>query len=236
MAQEKEVRIQLNIPMQTFKKRLEAAKFKFLGKADYLDIYFDTQDWSLYNQIASLRIRIVNGKDHTFTFKKVFYLPANKEPYYIEELETQFPIVDLQAYTDILSKLNLKSASELPLDFGSLTRLLIDSGFQDGQRIPKTREKYVLNDIEVTIDEIDQVGTIIEFETKESKPVAELLKILSNDEFVEIEEGVGYIWLRKTRGFTKHLENYRRFKTEPEWNVLESEKDFYKKISSKKQD
>ena len=233
MAQEKEVRVQIKIPLVDFRQRLLAAGFKYESKANYLDIYFDTPEWDLYNHIALLRIRKVNGKEHSFSFKKVFYLPANIEPYYIEEIEAPLPITDKAKLSEIAGRIGYRLTTRLPVKADDLYKLLIAAGFQDEQTIPKTREKYVLNDIEVTIDEIDQVGTMIEFETKESDPFAELYKILLDNELERVNEGIGYIWLRNTKGFTKHLKNLRRFKQEPEWNILENERDFYAQIKKK---
>lgn len=231
MAQEKEIKIKLKIPFKDFIKRLNSEGYQLKGKSNQVDIYIDKPDWSLYKHISSLRIRYSEGKEHSFNYKKVFYLPNKRDPYYIEEIEVHFPIKKSDELDEIFEKLNIKTKIDFPLSASDLSKILINSGFQDEQKMPKIREKYETDDVEVVIDEIEKLGTIIELECKNSEPLEQVEKLLKPEEWERSIEGTGYLWLRINKGFKDHIQNMKRFQDQPDWNVLENEREFYKEIS-----
>lgn len=231
MAQEKEIKIQLQIPLDVFLKRIQTKGFKLLHTLKQTDIYFDTPDWFLYEHLAALRLRLTNGKDSSFSFKKLFYLPKKQDSYYIEEIEIKFPLSKVEELTKIFSRLEISYQNAIFESGRQLTQYLISNRYFDEQKMAKTRTVYSDGKNEIEIDDIDQVGVVVELECLEDEPLDVVRILLTKDEWNRSIEGSSYVWLRKVKGLTSHLSNLERFKTEPDWNVWKNERDMYKKMT-----
>lgn len=232
MAQEKEIKIQLRIPLSIFLERIQTKGFKLLHTIKQTDIYFDTKDWFLYEHLAALRLRLTDGKDYSFSFKKLFYLPKKQGNYYIEEIEIQSPFDKIDELDKIFNRLgilyrrnNFKSGKEL-------TQYLILNQYLDEQKMAKIRQVYCDGRNEIEIDTIDNVGVVVELECLEDEPLDIIEDLLIKDEWDRSVEGTGYIWLKNVKGLTSHLSNLERFKTKPDWNVWKNERDMYSKLQS----
>lgn len=154
MAQEREIKIQLKISLEDFIKRIKKKGYKLIHKLNQVDIYFDTKNWFLYENIAALRLRQIDSKNYSFSFKD-----------------------------------------------------------------------------EVTIDDAENVGIIVELECLNNEPLHIVKTLLDDNEWERSLEGTSYIWLKNVKGLTSHLKNLERFKTEPDWNVWDNEKEMYDKIA-----
>lgn len=230
MAQEKEIKILLKINLSEFIKRILANGYRFVHKLNQADIYFDTRDWFLYKNIAALRLRKIDDIDNSFSFKKVFYIP-NKNDYYVEEIETNFPLHDHEKIKQIFNKVNIPFKADVLLDGVTLTRYLAKCRFFDDQKVLKVRTVYAKNGDEIIIDDVDKVGTIVELECLKNDPLAVVKTLLKPNEWDRSLEGTSYIWLKNVKGLNSHIKNIERFKTKPDWNVWENEKAMYLKIT-----
>ena len=231
MARENEIKISLKINLNDFIGRIETKNFKLIKTLNQTDIYFDTQKWFLYSNIAALRLRQVDNNDDSLSFKKVFYL-KNINDYYIEEVEVKFPLVDQETVKEIFERLKLPYPKK---DFNNrqeLTEYLKQFGYYDEQVMPKIRRVYKNREDEIVIDDIEHVGTIVEMECKTNDPFKVVKTLLKPNEWKRSLEGTSYIWLKNVKGLKTHLTNLKRFKSEPDWNVWNNERDWYDKLNS----
>ncbi len=231
MARENEIKISLKINLNDFIDRIETKNFKLIKTLNQTDIYFDTQKWFLYSNIAALRLRQVGNTDDSLSFKKVFYL-KNINDYYIEEVEVKFPLVDGETVKEIFERLKLPYPKK---DFNNrqeLTEYLKQCGYYDEQVMPKIRRVYKNREDEIVIDDIEHVGTIVEMECKTNDPLKVVNTLLKPSEWKRSLEGTSYIWLKNVKGLKTHLTNLKRFKSEPDWNVWNNERDWYDKLNS----
>lgn len=229
MAREKEIKILLKITLNDFTKRIQKKGYKLLHTLNQTDIYFDTKEWFLYENIAALRLRQIDGKDDSFSFKKVFYLPKISD-YYIEEIEVKFPLKDFTKLKEIFKKINIPFNKNAFSSVAKLTEYLSGYKYFDEQIMPKKRRVYSNGEDEVTIDDIKNVGTIVELECLKNDPLHVVTTLLEDKEWTRSLEGTSYIWLKNVKGLTSHLKNLNRFKTKPDWNVWDNEIKMYTEI------
>jgi len=232
MAREKEIKLDLVIPLDEFISRLESLGFEKRGEVAQRDNYFDTPEWSLYKNVAALRTREVDGKDHSFSFKKLFRVPGKKDPVYVEEIETKFPFTDKLTLGSIFGRIGLKEDTESLSSLKDMERVLLENGFQGEQVLLKTRKTFTdRNNNEIAIDDVDRVGTVVELECAEDEPVEFIKSLLSDSEWERSVKGTSYVWLEKAKGFTDHLSYQSKFDEDPLWNVLDSERELYNRLS-----
>lgn len=229
MAREKEIKIELKIDLDSFIKRIQKKGYKLTHTLSQVDIYFDTGDWFLYQNIAALRLRRVNNKDFSFSFKKVFYLPKVSD-YYVEEVELRFPLKDTSELNDIFKRMNIPLTQSGFKNGSELTEYLSKHGYFDEQRMPKKRMVYSNGEDEITIDDVEKVGIIVELECSQNEPLHIVGTLLDKNEWQRSLEGTSYIWLKNVKGLSSHIKNIERFKKEPEWNVWNNEKEMYSKL------
>lgn len=230
MAREKEIKIQLKISFDDFIKRIQKKGYKLLHVLNQTDIYFDTSSWFLYENIAALRLRQIGGKDSSFSFKKVFYLPKIKD-YYIEEIEVKFPVIHFSELKEIFKRINIPFKKTALKNGTEITKYLSTYKYFDEQKMPKKRMVYFNGEDEIIIDDAENVGLIVELECLNNDPFHIVKTLLKDDEWDRSLEGTSYIWLKNVKGLISHLKNLERFKTEPDWNVWKNEKKMYAKIS-----
>lgn len=224
MTQEKEIKIiLLKLSLDEFVERIINKGFKKEKDIYQLDIYFDTKDWYLYENLAALRLRIVNGKDYSFSFKKMFYRPQNRDHYFIEEIETKFPFDDTSKFKEIFGILDINYDERKFVSGQEIIDYLKYYNYFDEQKMPEVRQIYVYGEDEITIDNVDKVGIIIELECKENEPLEIIKTILNDSEWERSLEGTSYIWLKNVKGLTSHIKNLERFKTDPTWNVWKTD-------------
>jgi len=229
MAREKEIKILLKITLNDFTKRIQKKGYKLLHTLKQTDIYFDTKEWFLYENIAALRLRQIDGKDDSFSFKKVFYLPKTSD-YYIEEIEVKFPLKDFTKLKEIFERINIPFNKNAFSSGAKLTEYLSGYKYFDEQKMPKTRRVYSNGEDEVTIDDVKNVGTIVELECLKNDPLHVVTTLLKDKEWNRSLEGTSYVWLKNVKGLTSHLKNLKRFKTRPDWNVWDNETKMYTEI------
>ncbi|MDD5099273.1 MAG: CYTH domain-containing protein [Candidatus Colwellbacteria bacterium] len=237
MAQEKEIKINLTIPLDDFIARITSRGFEKISETVQRDNYFDTDDWLLYKNVASLRIRQVDGKDHSFAFKKVFCVPIRSDSHYVEEIEGRIPCNEgtKENLNLIFDRVGINDDPRSVSDGKSLEDVFIRNGFQGEQILSKTR--ILFNDgkgNEIMIDDVQNVGTIVELECAEKEPMDAVNDLLEDAEWERGKLGTGYIWLERVKGFTDHLGHEQKFKTDPAWNVWENEVEIYNRLSSEK--
>jgi adenylate cyclase class IV len=229
--QEKEIKIELKIPLDRFIARAVAAGFHEIKKVVQIDKYFDTPDWKLYKSVAAVRVRMVDGKDHSFAFKKVFRLPSRPDPVFVEEIEGSMLSDELHIFNAILDRLGIPSQDSMTLDSVSITEVLLNAGFQDEQVMEKTRRIFIDNrGNEIVIDEIKDLFEVIEIESKGDDPKKVLGTILAANEWTRGIVGTGYIWLEKIKGFSDHDTHPAKFDEAADWNVWDNERELYDEL------
>lgn len=229
MAREKEIKIILKIGLNAFIARIQKKGFKLTHTLKQNDIYFDTNDWFLYENIAALRLRQVEGKDSSFSFKKVFHLP-NQKDYYVEEIEIEFPVNNFSEVKKIFKRVSIPFNKSALNNGKELSKYLAGYGYYDEQKMSKVRRVYSNGEDEVTIDDVEHVGVIVELECLNNDPLHIIKTLLKDSEWERSMEGTSYIWLKNVKGLTSHIKNLKRFKKEPDWNVWENEKKMWIKI------
>lgn len=230
MAREKEIKIVLKISLDDFIKRIQKKVFKLLHTQKQKDIYFDTKDWFLYENIAALRLRQVDGKDNSFSFKKVFYL-SKIDDYYVEEIEVSFPIKKFSVAKKIFERLNIPFKKSSLKNGKEISKYLAKYGYYNEQEMSKIRTVYSNEEDEVIMDDVENVGLIVELECQKNNPLHIVKTLLKESEWERSIEGTSYIWLKNVKGLTSHVINIKRFKKQPDWNVWENERIMYSKIS-----
>lgn len=232
MAREREIKIQLKIPLNEFIVRISGLGFEKKSETVQRDNYFDTPDWRLYKNVAALRTRQVDGADHSFSFKKLFRVPEKKDPIYIEEIETKFPAADNGTVAAIFDRLQIAGDGDGTFDCRSIGDILLKNGFQGEQVLLKTRQAFGdSKENEIAIDDVEHVGTVVELECANGEPMEFVGTLLSDGEWGRSVEGTSYAWLEKVKGFTDHLSHQSKFDEDPAWNVWENEKEMYKRLS-----
>jgi adenylate cyclase class IV len=232
--EEKEIKIKLGIPLGIFLERVKDLGFEKKKEITQRDNYFDTEDWHLYRNVASLRTRQVNGVDHSFAFKKVFRLPDRTNDHYVEEIEGHLPVKeDSDKLRSIFDRLGIKEDVSTVSDSKSFSAVLRKSGFQDEQVLMKTRQAFRdLKGNEIVVDDVENVGTIIELECEDMDPLNVVRDLLEDAEWTKSTLGTGYIWLEKVKGFNDHLGHENKFAEKPDWNVWENEHEYYESLLS----
>lgn len=233
MAQEKEIKIILKIPLNQFIKRISTKGFQKQKILHQTDKYYDTNDWFLYNNLAALRLRRVNEEIFSFTFKKLFYLPDRSDNYFIEEIKINYPFEQIGKLETIFSRLQFEYGGNKFDSDEQITNYLSKQDYHDSQIIHKTRQVYTDGENEFTIDKVDKVGLIIELECRKLAPSELIQEYLRETEWERSVEGTSYMWLKKVMGFDSHLKNLERFNTKPDWNVWENEREMYQSILEK---
>ncbi len=231
MAQEKEIKIKLvTLSLPEFVERIRHKGYALDSIIQQEDIYFDREDWYLYEHIAALRLRKVNGKDESFSFKKVFHTPDKSNRFYVEEIETKAPFTEQEVLSEIFAKVQLPVPPISATTGEELIRFLRQQGYYDEQHMPKTRSIYHKRNSEIVIDEVDKVGIIIELECISAEPLEVIQEILNPQEWTRSNEGTSYVWLEKVKNLSSHHSNFARFSEEPNWNVWDHEKVWYQSI------
>ncbi|MDK2899112.1 MAG: hypothetical protein PWQ10_299 [Patescibacteria group bacterium] len=230
--EEKEIKIELNIPLNVFLGRIKKLGFKKQKQITQSDNYFDTSDWKLYKSVSSLRIRKVDGKDHSFTFKKVFHIPNRDNFQYVEEIEDIFPILNDSNLKSIFNRLGMQSKDYNIKNGLELADIFKQHGYRGEQVLNKTRLAFLDDrNNEIVIDDVDNVGVIIELECQECNPLEIVKEILQDEEWNRSFKGTSYLWLEKVKGFDDHLDYQNKFKESADWNVWDNERDFYLTLS-----
>jgi adenylate cyclase class IV len=230
MAQEHEIKISLKVPLGTLVEQAEKSGFCKTGEAEQEDVYFDTQEWGLYNEVAALRTRAVDGLIKEFTYKKLYCMPKRAKPWFVEELETGFPIEGPIAQ-EIFERLGIESPTA-PLGHHELVATLKAAGFQDEQRMPKHRLIYRKEDMELVVDSIDGLGVIVELESPTQDAEEVINDLIGSDSWERSLEGTGYLWLELHKGFTHHKDYDKRLKENPTWNVTDRDRDWYDRLNT----
>jgi adenylate cyclase class IV len=232
MAQEKEIKLILKIPLKEFLKRIKEKNFKKIKTIKQEDIYFDTKDWKLYKSLAALRLRKTNNKSSSFSFKKLFFIPKLNNKWYVEEDEIDFPLQDTKTLTKIFTRLNIPYHNEKFNKENTLAKFLENSGYQSDEHFKKTRtiyeDKQGFN--EISVNNVEKVGIIVELECSHEDPHKVANQLLNSDEWKSSNEGLGYMWLKKVKGFSDHIKMMKKLKSNPALNVWENEKDLYENL------
>ena len=113
-----------------------------------------------------------------------------------------------------------------------MTEYLAKHKYLDEQKMPKVRTVYSDGEDEIIIDVAENIGTIVELECRNNNPLHVVKNLLDDGEWERSVEGTSYIWLKNVKGFDSHIKNIERFKSEPNWNVWNNEKDFYDDIQN----
>lgn len=230
MANETTVKIQLEIPLDKFIERINKHGFSRTETLNQHDIYFDTSDWHFYNHLASFRLRLIDGADHSLTFKKVFYSPKGKQNFITEEITIDTPFKDFKAINKLFDRLELESPEESLINGRTLQKHLLQLGLQSEQQVHKVRQVYVSPDAELVIDMVDNVGILIELRNTTIDTSELIQNILEEKEWSPTAMATSFIWLKNVKEFDHHETAFEKFTEDPQWNVWEHEQKIYKKL------
>jgi len=149
--------IQIKIPisdLDAIKKQIEKKlKIKKVETKWQQDTYFEAPDWNLPKTDELMRIRQEGEK----------YILAYKGPTKGKEIRTK-PKIEFQIDPD-------------------LRDVLEKIGYKKILNINKKREKYISKDIEITLDEVENLGNFIELKTDNPENKKEINKLVKKLEF-----------------------------------------------------
>lgn len=238
MAREKEIKVDLKIPVKDFEERIKTNGYTLTRTLKQEDIYFDTKDWQLYHHISSLRLRKINNKPQDITFKKMFCLPFNEDNWYLDELETAFAKPEIAVLQKISQRLRIRLETSWIESKGDsiseFIKYLRGEQLLDEQHMKKTRTIFKKGSTEIVIDDVDHVGVVVEIETLKDNPAHRLRELLSEDEWERSFKGTSYLWLQNVKGLPDQEKHFKRFEKEPDWNVWDNEKELYKRLTEKR--
>jgi adenylate cyclase class IV len=238
MAREKEIKVDLKIPVKDFEERIKSNGYNLTQTLEQEDIYFDTKDWELYHHESSLRLRKINNKPQNITFKKMFCIPSNEDNWYLDELETPFTNPELAVLEKISLRLRIRlKTGWIETDRDSVVefiKYLKDEQLLDEQHMKKTRTVFKKDGTEIVMDNVEHVGVVVEIETQKDNPAHRLKELLSEDEWERSFKGTSYLLLQNVKGLPDQKQHFERFKKEPDWNVWENERELYERLIKKR--
>ena len=148
-----EKELKFRIDNENIEKIIERLGAKKVSEKKQEDIYLDSKELKLFKERKALRLRKENNT-YYLTFKGKIHrrIPKVRKE---EEL-----------------KLNEKQAKKL-------LRILAELGYKESIRVIKNRTEYIINDIKIAIDEVENLGKFLEIEFRDEKKVRELLSNLN---------------------------------------------------------
>jgi adenylate cyclase class 2 len=155
-----EKELKFRIYNANIEKIIENLGAKKISQKRQEDIYLDSKELKLFNEGKALRLR---KEDNTYylTFKGKIHrrIPKVRKE---EEL-----------------KLKKRQAKKL-------LRILAELGYKESIRVIKIRTEYILNEIKIAIDEVENLGKFLEIEFKDEEKARELLSNLN----IKMEEAL----------------------------------------------
>jgi len=136
------IEVEVKLPLSDadeLKRRLSELGATFITAEDERDVYFNAPHRDFANTDEALRIRF--SKDTTLTYKGPKLDKVSKT-----RKEIVVPIADADQAIDVLKAL----------------------GFKEVATVVKRRQKYQLDDINISIDDVRELGTYVEIETMTS--------------------------------------------------------------------
>lgn len=231
MAKEHEIKVLLNIPLNEFLNRAEQFGFQKVKEVHQIDTYFDTATWDLYNTVAALRVRQVDGITKELAFKKFFHFPLQQDAWHVEEIEQSFPVAFTNEFRAVLQRIGVQEVSAGVNSLEDAIHLFEQQGLLANQIMSKVRTVYMKDGAELVIDDIEGLQPIIELEDPAGDPLAILGQLLAPEEWARSIEGTSYLWLEAKYGLTDHKKHNQRFLEQPDWNVLPEEQAWYQEIA-----
>ncbi|MDO8647831.1 MAG: class IV adenylate cyclase [Candidatus Diapherotrites archaeon] len=234
MSEEKEIKIRLrdNIPLNAVFERIEKLGFKKAEEKIQVDSYFDYENFYLSENAQALRIRTENGAEKCFEFKALFYLECKKYPWFVEEICIDFLIKDQQKLKEVFGLLGIEStSSNQPETPKELVELLAESKIMKMFDIKKHRTSFQKEGTTIEVDQVDGLGNFLEIESD-----LEPHELLHEFGFGELGSEVrfGYVSAFREKFYgIDYSSQKEKFEKQPDWNVLESEREFYKKLCEK---
>ncbi|WGI17291.1 class IV adenylate cyclase [Methanonatronarchaeum sp. AMET-Sl] len=136
---EVEIKVKANKPVKEIENQLNKTA-EYIKSYRQRDLYFNHPSRDFSDTDEALRIREV-GNQHYLTYKggKIDKVSKSRE-----EIETK--INETEKHEKILKRL----------------------GFKPVEKVEKTRKKYQIEDYQILIDKVDDLGTFIEIETTSS--------------------------------------------------------------------
>ena len=235
MAEEKEIKLLLSEEIDKVALYAQlSSKLKLKNTVIQSDHYYDNETFLFTKQDKGLRIRFVNQTPIDFTFKALFYFPNRKpSPWYVEEQTFKLPTQEIQLVQAIFERLNLtfsqKQNNELTYD--DLHHLFAQNQLQPKLIIEKKRKTFLYEDAQIVWDEVKNLGTFIEIETKSSSPIriSEELELLKFG--TRTIEGYTTLLARKL-GLAEMKAKEPLYLENPLWNVFKQEKIIYEKLAN----
>ncbi|MBU0461789.1 MAG: CYTH domain-containing protein [Nanoarchaeota archaeon] len=225
MDEEKEIKILVTKDAASLKRMLSDFGATHHSSVTQSDVYYDFPDAKLHSIQHGLRIRIEDNKPKNLEFKALFHLPEKQgHPWHVVESSFSFPIKDVKGLNKIFSLLGLPSISEKEISYDDLKIFFKSNDLSASMTINKERVTMKKDDVEFMIDNVDRLGLFLEVETANSRPheVLEQLGLAGEERFA-----LGYTGLYAKKFLKEDPEDkLKKFKQDPFWNVLPSEREF----------
>ncbi len=183
------IEVERNFDLREGEKEKLIEGAKFLGKKEFTDVYFDTNDLKL-----SLNDHWLRTRDGKWELK----VPLNKDKMAVDRKTDQYR--EIEDEKQILLELNL--------DLENLTASLTDKGYEPIATIKTTRESYQNGEFHLDFDE-----TNFEYDTSEVELlVNDISEIqMAEQKIMDFAESFG---LSKEKGRGKLTVYLERFKPE----------------------
>lgn len=239
--EEKEIKVQISKKQYDKLLSNQLYQLKLIEKINQKDIYYDKEDMYITNLNRGLRVRFKGDSPHCLEFKSLFCNPyaQNNNPWFIEEITLPFPLKlnSLNDFFSILVRLNLLSPitstyySSSLSHFPQVEQVLLNSQLKPMITVRKNRVGYQDDQAEYFLDYIENLGYFLEIESQQDNPL-DILEKLSLKEYQLIRNGYNDMLAVTVPAYLPNETKQEKFREDPMWNVLPSEKDLIEKIFS----
>ena len=239
--EEKEIKIKISKAQYNKLLSSRPRSSKLINPLNQKDVYYDREDLYITNLNRGLRVRFHEHSLVCLEFKSLFYNPyADKgNPWFIEEITFPFPLEsnNLNKLFSILVRLDLLSPVKATYCSPKLSHLfeveqiLSCADLKPMIVVNKKRVGYQDGKVQYVFDYIKGLGYFLEIESQQEDPLR-ILEKLNLDNCQIIRNGYNDMLAVDIPSYVSNDEKQRRFKKNPNWNILPSEKEMIEEILS----
>ncbi|MDO8498266.1 MAG: CYTH domain-containing protein [bacterium] len=239
--EEREIKVQIS--KEQYDKLLGKSPLysKQIKQVNQKDIYYDREDLYLTNLNRGLRVRFKGNTPELLEFKSLFYNPytQNNNPWFIEEIAFPFPLEvnNLEKLFSLLVRLNLLSPIEVtyysfePSHFPRIEQILLNLNLKPMIVVSKKRVGYEDGKVRYLFDYIEGLGYFLEIESEGEDPL-KILNRLQIEDYRIVRNGYNDMLATKIVGYVPNEEKQKKFKENPSWNILPTEKELVAEMLS----
>lgn len=166
----REIEVKFEIEdIETIRHKIESIGARYEGMYPQIDIWFDTPDEALKKKGCGLRLRL-QGEEATLTLKEKLVVGKSVR----EGEEHEIEVGDFDKAKEILEKL----------------------GFQERLSYQKEREEWVIENVSIVLDRVENLGVFLELEGAK-EDIEEVIKKLGLEKAQRITEHYGQIYEKR---------------------------------------